>query len=54
MSRTGADTVSIVALLTFLIGFVSAFQATVQLKQFRARIYVAEWCANSRRAAHCL
>jgi len=42
MSRTGADAVPIVVLINFLLGFVMAFQAAVQLKQFGANIYVAD------------
>ena len=42
MTRTGADAVPIVVLITFLIGFVMAFQSAVQLKQFGANIYVAD------------
>lgn len=41
MARTGADAVPIVALITFLMGFVLAFQAAVALKQFGADILVA-------------
>lgn len=47
MSRTGADAVPIVMLITFLIGFVMAFQSAVQLKQFGANIYVADLVALS-------
>ena len=47
MSRAGADAVPIVALITFLIGFVMAFQSAVQLKQFGANIYVADLVALS-------
>jgi phospholipid/cholesterol/gamma-HCH transport system permease protein len=42
MNRTGADAVPIVVLINFLLGFVMAFQAAVQLKQFGANIYVAD------------
>jgi phospholipid/cholesterol/gamma-HCH transport system permease protein len=42
MNRTGADAVPIVVLINFLVGFVMAFQAAVQLKQFGASIYVAD------------
>jgi phospholipid/cholesterol/gamma-HCH transport system permease protein len=42
MNRTGADAVPIVVLINFLVGFVMAFQAAVQLKQFGANIYVAD------------
>ena len=45
MTRTGADAVPIVVLITFLIGFVMAFQSAVQLKQFGANIYVADLVA---------
>jgi len=47
MTRTGADAVPIVVLITFLIGFVMAFQSAVQLKQFGANIYVADLVALS-------
>jgi phospholipid/cholesterol/gamma-HCH transport system permease protein len=42
MERTGADAVAIVVLINFLVGFVMAFQAAVQLKQFGANILVAD------------
>src|SRR4030095_7066570 len=42
MNRAGADAVPIVVLINFLVGFVMAFQAAVQLKQFGANIYVAD------------
>jgi phospholipid/cholesterol/gamma-HCH transport system permease protein len=42
MNRAGADAVPIVLLISFLIGFVMAFQSAVQLKQFGANIYVAD------------
>jgi phospholipid/cholesterol/gamma-HCH transport system permease protein len=42
MERTGADAVVIVVLINFLVGFVMAFQAAVQLKQFGANILVAD------------
>ncbi len=42
MNRTGSDAVPIVLLINFLIGFVMAFQAAVQLKQFGANILVAD------------
>ncbi len=38
----GADAMPILALLSFLIGLVIAFQAAVQLRQFGANIYVAD------------
>jgi phospholipid/cholesterol/gamma-HCH transport system permease protein len=47
MTRTGADAVPIVLLITFLIGFVMAFQSAFQLKQFGANIYVADLVALS-------
>jgi phospholipid/cholesterol/gamma-HCH transport system permease protein len=47
MTRTGADAVPIVVLITFLIGFVMAFQSAVQLKQLGANIYVADLVALS-------
>jgi len=47
MTRSGADAVPIVVLITFLIGFVMAFQSAVQLKQFGANIYVADLVALS-------
>lgn len=42
MERTGADAVVIVVLINFLVGFVMAFQASAQLKQFGANILVAD------------
>jgi phospholipid/cholesterol/gamma-HCH transport system permease protein len=42
MERTGADAVPIVLLINFLVGLVMAFQASVQLKQFGANIFVAD------------
>ncbi len=47
MTRTGVDAVPIIVLITFLIGFVMAFQSAVQLKQFGANIYVADLVALS-------
>jgi phospholipid/cholesterol/gamma-HCH transport system permease protein len=41
MERTGLDAVPIVALISFLMGLITAFQAAVQLTQFGADIYVA-------------
>ena len=41
MERTGLDGVPIVALISFLMGLITAFQAAVQLTQFGADIYVA-------------
>jgi phospholipid/cholesterol/gamma-HCH transport system permease protein len=42
MERSGADAVPIVVLVNFLVGMVMAFQASVQLKQFGANIFVAD------------
>jgi phospholipid/cholesterol/gamma-HCH transport system permease protein len=42
MERSGADAVPIVMLVNFLVGMVMAFQASVQLKQFGANIFVAD------------
>jgi phospholipid/cholesterol/gamma-HCH transport system permease protein len=42
MERSGADAVPIVLLVNFLVGLVMAFQASVQLKQFGANIFVAD------------
>jgi phospholipid/cholesterol/gamma-HCH transport system permease protein len=42
VERAGADGMPIVLLLNFLVGFVGAFQSTVQLRQFGANIYVAD------------
>jgi len=47
MTRTGADAVPIVVLITFLVGFVMAFQSAVQLREFGANIYVADLVALS-------
>jgi phospholipid/cholesterol/gamma-HCH transport system permease protein len=47
MERAGADAVPIVALLTFLVGLVTGFQAAIQLKQFGANIFVADLVALS-------
>ena len=41
MERCGIDAVPIVALISFLMGLITAFQAAVQLNQFGADIYVA-------------
>ena len=41
MERTGIDAVPIVALISFLMGLITAFQAAVQLTQFGADIYIA-------------
>jgi phospholipid/cholesterol/gamma-HCH transport system permease protein len=41
MERTGLDGLPIVALISFLMGLITAFQAAVQLTQFGADIYVA-------------
>jgi phospholipid/cholesterol/gamma-HCH transport system permease protein len=42
MERSGADAVPIVILVNFLVGMVMAFQASIQLKQFGANIFVAD------------
>lgn len=42
LQLTGANAMSIVFLLSFLLGLVMAFQAAVQLRQFGANIYVAD------------
>jgi phospholipid/cholesterol/gamma-HCH transport system permease protein len=42
MERSGADALPIVLLVNFLVGLVMAFQASVQLKQFGASIFVAD------------
>jgi phospholipid/cholesterol/gamma-HCH transport system permease protein len=41
MQRTGSDGLPIVALISFLMGLITAFQAAVQLKQVGGDIYVA-------------
>jgi phospholipid/cholesterol/gamma-HCH transport system permease protein len=41
MQRTGVDGLPIVALISFLMGLITAFQAAVQLRQFGADIYIA-------------
>jgi phospholipid/cholesterol/gamma-HCH transport system permease protein len=41
MERTGLDGLPIVALISFLMGLITAFQAAVQLTQFGADIFVA-------------
>jgi len=41
MERTGMDAIPIVALISFLMGLITAFQAAVQLTQFGADIYIA-------------
>ena len=42
MERAGADGVPIVLMINFLVGLVTAFQASIQLKQFGANIFVAD------------
>jgi phospholipid/cholesterol/gamma-HCH transport system permease protein len=42
MERVGADGLPIVGMISFLIGFIMAFQAAAQLKQFGADIFVAD------------
>ena len=41
MEQTGLSGVPIVALISFLMGLITAFQAAVQLRQFGADIYIA-------------
>ncbi|MEW5736542.1 MAG: MlaE family lipid ABC transporter permease subunit [Thermodesulfobacteriota bacterium] len=41
MRRVGVDAVPIVALISFLLGFIIAFMSSVQLKQFGANVFVA-------------
>ncbi len=41
MQRSGYEALPIVALISFLMGLITAFQAAVQLRQFGADIYVA-------------
>ncbi|MEE9201391.1 MAG: MlaE family lipid ABC transporter permease subunit [Candidatus Brocadiales bacterium] len=41
VERTGIEAIPIVLLISFLVGFIMAFQAAVQLKQFGADIFVA-------------
>jgi phospholipid/cholesterol/gamma-HCH transport system permease protein len=41
MERAGIDALPIVALISFLMGLITAFQAAVQLQQFGADIYIA-------------
>ena len=41
MERTGLEALPIVALISFLMGLITAFQAAVQLTQFGADIYIA-------------
>ncbi len=42
MESAGADAVPIVLVINFLIGFVTAYQAAVELRRFGATIYVAD------------
>jgi len=42
MERAGADALPIVAMINFLVGMVTAFQAAIQLKQVGANIFVAD------------
>lgn len=42
MERAGADGLPIVAVINFLVGVVTAFQAAIQLEQFGASIFVAD------------
>ncbi len=41
MARSGQEALPIVALISFLMGLITAFQAAVQLQQFGADIYIA-------------
>ncbi len=41
MEKTGVDALPIVALISFLMGFIMAFVSSLQLRQFGASIYVA-------------
>lgn len=41
MDRTGIEAIPIILLISFLVGFIMAFQAAVQLRQFGADIFVA-------------
>lgn len=41
MARSGQDALPIVALISFLMGLITAFQAAIQLRQFGADIYIA-------------
>jgi phospholipid/cholesterol/gamma-HCH transport system permease protein len=45
MERTGADALPIIALITYLVGLVSAFQAAVTLHKYGADIFVADGIA---------
>jgi phospholipid/cholesterol/gamma-HCH transport system permease protein len=47
MTRTGSEALPIVALITFLVGVIIAFQSAVQLHQFGADLYVADAVALS-------
>jgi phospholipid/cholesterol/gamma-HCH transport system permease protein len=45
MERTGADALPIIALITFLVGLVSAFQGAITLHRYGADIFVADGIA---------
>jgi phospholipid/cholesterol/gamma-HCH transport system permease protein len=45
MKKTGVDALPIVALISFLLGFIMAFMSSLQLQQFGADIYVASLVA---------
>ena len=47
MEKTGIDAVPIVLLINFLVGLVLAYQASTQLRQFGANLYVADLVAAS-------
>ena len=45
MEKTGVQAIPIVALISFLLGFIMAFMSSMQLQQFGANIYVASLVA---------
>ena len=47
LERVGANALPIVILINFLVGFVLAYQASLQLKQFGANIFVANLVGKS-------
>jgi phospholipid/cholesterol/gamma-HCH transport system permease protein len=47
MERVGSDAIPIVVLINFLVGFVVAYQASEQLSQFGADIFVADLVGKS-------
>jgi phospholipid/cholesterol/gamma-HCH transport system permease protein len=42
MERAGVDALPIVLLINFLVGFVMAYQGSIELKRFGANIYIAD------------